>query len=161
MTSGAPDRPAAKLLQRAVALLAQREHSREELARKLLRRLPEGRDRADVNAVLDELQRRDLLSETRYAEAVVRTRSARYGDARLAQELTSRGVNAETARSALATLEGSEFRRARAVWARRFGALPASLEQRARQTRFLQSRGFNTDVIRRVLAGSPDEDPDA
>jgi regulatory protein len=149
------ERPAGSLLQRAVALLARREHSRDELARKLLRRLEAGQDPAEVEAVLDELQRRDLLSERRYADAVVRTRAARYGDARLAQDLKARGVPADTTKSALASLGDSELQRARAVWARRFGAVPTDLQERARQARFLERRGFSAAVIRRVLAGHP------
>ena len=60
-------RPPASLLQRAVALLARREHSRIELARKLELRLEDGQDRGDIDAVLDELERRKLLSEERFA----------------------------------------------------------------------------------------------
>jgi regulatory protein len=160
MTSEKRDRPAATLLQRAVALLARREHSREELARKLMRRLREGEEHADVDAVLDELQRRDLLSERRYAEVIVRTRSDRYGNARLSQDLKARGVPSEAARAALASHGGSELQRAQAVWVRRFGTLPASLEDRARQTRFLESRGFTGDVIRRVLSASAGDEID-
>jgi regulatory protein len=149
------ERPAGSLLQRAVALLARREHSRDELARKLLRRLEAGQDPGEVEAVLDELQRRDLLSERRYADAVVRTRAARYGNARLAQDLKARGVPADTTKSALAALGDSELQRARTVWARRFGAAPTDLQERARQTRFLERRGFSAAVIRQVLAGHP------
>jgi regulatory protein len=150
------ERPAGSLLQRAVALLARREHSRDELARKLLRRLEAGQDPAEVEAVLNELQRRDLLSERRYADAVVRTRAARYGNARLAQDLKARGVPADTMKLALAALGDSELQRARDVWARRFGAVPIDLQERARQTRFLERRGFSAAIIRRVLAGLPD-----
>ena len=160
MTPDRRERPAATLLQRAVALLARREHSRDELARKLRRHLQEGEGAAEIDAVLDELQRRDLLSERRYAEAIVRTRSSRYGNARLAQDLRSRGVTAEAAKGALAALGASELRRARAIWARRFGALPKSLEERSRQTRFLQSRGFAADTIRAVLGGTAGTDDD-
>jgi regulatory protein len=160
MTPDRRERPVATLLQRAVALLARREHSRDELARKLRRYLQEGESAADIDAVLDELQRRDLLSERRYAEAIVRTRSSRYGNARLAQDLRSRGVTAEAAKGALAALDASELRRARAIWARRFGALPKSLEERSRQTRFLQSRGFAADTIRAVLGGTAGTDDD-
>jgi regulatory protein len=161
MTSAKRERPAATLLQRAVALLARREHSREELARKLLRRLDDGQDRADVDAVLDELQRRELLSERRFAEIVVRTRSDRYGNSRLAQELKSRGTPAEAAKAALATLGASELQRAQRVWRRRFGALPTSVGERARQTRFLLSRGFSAEVIRQVLAGRTGDGADS
>jgi regulatory protein len=158
MAATARDQPAASLLKRAVALLARREHSRVELARKLMRRLDEGQDRADVDTVLDELQRRDLLSEDRFAAAVVRARAARYGDARLKQDLKSRGATAEAAAAALDAMRGSELERARAVWARRYGRPPASIQERARQVRFLEARGFSAAIIRRVLTGLPGDD---
>ncbi len=158
MATTTHDKPTASLLKRAVALLARREHSRAELARKLMRRLDEGQDHADVDAVLDELQRRDLLSEERFASSVVRARAARYGDARLKQDLKSRGAAPDAAAAALDAVRGSELERARAVWARRFGGPPASLQERSRQVRFLEARGFSAAVIRRVLAGRPDDD---
>ena len=48
---------------------------------------------------------------------------------------------------------GDEGARCRAVWARKFAALPASAEERARQMRFLQYRGFSSAAIRSVLRG--------
>lgn len=152
------DKPAVRLLKRAVALLARREHSRAELARKLMRRLDEGQERADVDVVLDELERRDLLSESRFATSIVRARADRYGNARLKQDLKSRGTAPEAAAAALDAVRGSELARARAVWTRRFGASPASLQERARQVRFLEARGFSAAVIRQVLAGHPGDD---
>jgi len=146
----------AKLLQRAVALLARREHSRLELARKLERRLDEGQDCRDIDAVLDDLQRRKLLSDERFAASVLRARSARYGEARLARDLQVRGVPADVARDALEAIRNSEIDRARVQWARRFKALPSSIEERARQTRFLEARGFSSAVIRQVLRGVAD-----
>ena len=150
------------LLARAIALLARREHSRDELARKLMRRLDEGQDRADVDAVLDELQRRRLLSDERFAASLVRTRAPRYGEARLKLDLKSRGVPAPIAAEVLGRLRagggGSELERARAVWSRRFATTPQSLTERARQARFLQSRGFSAEVIRKVLRGLPGDD---
>jgi regulatory protein len=147
------------LLARAVALLARREHSRLELAAKLRRRLVEGDDPAEVERVLDALERGKLLSDERYAGALTRTRSARFGDARIRFDLKSSGVEPETAARALAVLEGTELQRAHSVWARRFGELPATPEQRARQARFLQARGFSMETIRRVLRGLPRGSP--
>jgi regulatory protein len=146
--------PRARLLRRAVALLARREHGRAELARKLKARLEDGQDPADVDAVLSELAANDLLSDARYAAAVVRARGARYGDARIAHDLKARGVSAELAKAAVGGLD-DELQRARAIWQRRFGALPSSTEERARQSRFLHARGFSGDVIRRLLRGAP------
>ena len=152
----------ASLLTQAIALLARREHSRAELARKLLQRLEEGQSPAEVDSTLDELERRGLLSEARFAASLVRTRSPRIGDARLEHELRTRGVPAETAAAALEFLRraegGSEIARARAVWTRRFGVLPRSTEERARQSRFLQARGFGAEVIRKILRGLPGAD---
>lgn len=142
-----------RLLQRAVALLARREHSRAELARKLQRRLDDDDDPALIDRVLDDLQQRDLLSEQRFAQALVRARGQRYGDARLKADLKARGASPQAAADALAAVRGSELQRAHALWLRRFGTVPATALERGRQGRFLQARGFASDVIRRVLAG--------
>ncbi len=157
-----PEAGGAGLLARAITLLARREHSRAELARKLMRRLDEGQDRADVDAVLDELQRRRLLSDERFAASLVRTRAPRHGEARLKLELKSRGVPDPIAAAVLGSLHagggGSELDRAHAVRSRRFGSAPRSLAERARQARFLQARGFSAEVIGKVLRGLPADD---
>lgn len=151
-------REARGLFARAVALLARREHSRAELAAKLRRTLTERDDPADVDQVLDALERDKLLSDERYAGALTRTRSARFGDARIRFDLQSSGVPAETVDRAVGALKGSELERARAVWLRRFGEIPRTRQERGRQARFLQSRGFSSETIRKVLQGLPEDD---
>ncbi len=146
------------LFARAVALLARREHSRAELAIKLRRALGDSDDPAEVDRVLDTLERDKLLSDERYAGTVTRTRSARFGDARVRFDLKAAGVTAETIDRAVASLKGTELERARSVWLRRFGELPRTAQERGRQARFLQSRGFSTETIRKVLRGLPGED---
>jgi regulatory protein len=146
------------LFARAVAFLARREHSRAELAAKLRRGLTDNDDPAEIDRVLDALERDKLLSDERFAGALTRTRAERYGDARIRFDLKSSGVKAETVDRAVASLKGTELERASAVWARRFGELPASRDERARQARFLQARGFSADTIRKVLRGLPGED---
>lgn len=146
------------LLARAIALLARREHSRAELAAKLRRRLTEDDDPAEVERVLDSLERDRLLSDERFAGALARTRAGRFGDARLRYDLKTAGVAADAAGRAVQALESTELERARAVWMRRFGTLPVTPQERARQARFLQARGFSADTIGRVLRGRLDED---
>ena len=143
---------------RAVALLVRREHSRAELAAKLRRGLAEEDDPAEIERVLDALEQDKLLSDERYASVLTRTRAERFGDARVRFDLKSSGVKAETAERALADLKGTELDRARAGQARRFGELPATPQERARQARFLQSRGFSSATIRAVLRGLPGDD---
>jgi regulatory protein len=168
----------ASLRQRALAYLATREHSRAELARKLAtaRRSAgptEARTEADalarltaIEQLLDELQAQGLLSNTRYVASVLHRRAPRLGSARIRQELRAKGVPEDTLRDGLAGLAESEEARAREVWQRRFGHLPAAGDAKecARQGRFLLARGFAGEIVQRILRGSgsgtadPDED---
>lgn len=150
----------AGLLARAIALLARREHSRAELARKLKRKVGEQRpeDPARVDEVLDELERRKLLSDARFATTVARVKAERFGDARIRHDLRAAGVGEPAAADAMSSLAGTEFDRARAVWRKRFGTLPATAAERGKQARFLHSRGFSQGTIHRVLRGTPDDD---
>jgi regulatory protein len=150
--SGQDRRPT--LLQRAIGLLARREHSRFELARKLERVLAEGEGRADIDAVLDELQRRKLLSDARFAAEMAASRGDRFGAARIAHDLRAHHVDDDLRRGTVAELQKTEFARARAVWQRRFGAPAADAAGRAKQMRFLAGRGFSEAVIRRVVRGA-------
>lgn len=141
---------------RALRYLAQREHSRAELERKLARRvedLPEASAAEQIARALDELAAAGLLSEARVAESVLSAQGARFGSRRLRQTLQAKGLDAELVAATLRQAEASELDRARAVWQRKFGSLPASAAERARQTRFLAGRGFAGDVIQRVLKG--------
>ena len=145
------------LRQRALGLLARREHSRAELARKLA---PHAESEEELTSLLDDLAARRQLSDARYAAERIAFRSRRYGNARLAQELRQAGVSSETADAALAETE-SELERAHQVWLKKFGQLPADLSERAKQTRFLTGRGFSSATIRQVLKGAVDEDEGA
>lgn len=141
------------LRERALRLLAQREHSRTELAKKLK---PHAGTEEDLTALLDELSLRKLLSDERYAESRTRVLSRRFGAARIAHELRSVGVDEQLAEQALKAARVTEVERAREVWRRKFRAAPQTREERARQVRFLQSRGFSFDAIRAVVGGADD-----
>ena len=149
---------------RALQWLAQREHSRAELRRKLLPHARaaavEGSEVADaaprVDALLDWLEANRYLSQERFAESRVHARASRYGNLRIQQELAQHGV--ALAPEASDALRHSEFERARDVWARKYGGEAApDAAARARQARFLIGRGFSGEVVRRVLraAGQP------
>jgi regulatory protein len=136
-------------------MLASREHSRFELRRKLAARAEDG---DDVEAVLDRMADNGLQSDARFAESFVRAHGKRHGAARIRHELAQRGVDGETALTALAEgLQEDEMSRARSVWARKFGEAPQDGKEWARQARFLQSRGFAVDVIRKLLKEPFDE----
>jgi regulatory protein len=107
----------------------------------------------EIDRVLDELDRNGLLSDERFATALVRSRSQRFGDARIRYDLRKFGVADDASAAALSKLSQTEVSRADAVRSKRFAALPVSAAERARQARFLQARGFSLDSIYRVLRG--------
>ncbi len=146
---------------RVLRQLATREHSRQELERKLQRYEAEP---GQLCRVLDELQAKGFIDEQRVIDSVVHQRSGKLGVARIRQELQHKGITGEVARDALAALKVSEVERARQVWRKKFGnrpaagvpgpAMPPDATERARQMRFLASRGFAGDTIHRVVAGA-------
>ena len=103
---------------RALKMLARREHSRAELARKLA----DDATPEDLQAVLDHLERSGLLSDARFAESFVSSRAPRFGSAKLRHALRARGVADEIIAAALSAGAGSETARAREVWRRKYGA---------------------------------------
>jgi regulatory protein len=142
---------AMSLRNRALGLLARREHSRAELQRKLALHAEEPQELIDL---LDDLARRGWLSDARFAEALVHDKQAKFGTARLAYELRERGVEESIIRDQLAELKDSELERARQVWQSKFGVAAEDAKARAKQMRFLQSRGFSLDVIGKIMRGS-------
>ena len=142
------------LRERALRLLARREHSRAELARKLEEH---ARSEDDLEALLDDLSRRKLLSDERYAESRAHALSRKFGAARIAHELRAKGLDKELAEQASGAARATEVERAREVWRRKFRNAPGTREERMRQMRFLRSRGFSFDAIRAVVAGADDD----
>jgi len=140
---------------RALGWLARREYSRAELRRRLQ---PYEASEDEIDRLLDRLESRRLLSDERFTESLIHRRSSRFGVARIRQELAQHGVSAEDAAESLAALRGSELDRARAVWLKRFGEPPVDQSDRLRQMRFLASRGFSHEVIRRLLRSEPEAD---
>ena len=150
-----PSQPS--LRKRAVKLLARREHSRNELSQKLsaLGTLEE------INVVLDQLEQTGLLSDARAAAAYVRGHAARFGAIKLRQSLRSKGIDAELIETSLAQAElADELQRARALWHRKYARQPSAVldgREAARRARYLQSHGFSTEIIRKLIAAPEDE----
>jgi len=146
---------------RALRYLSQREHSRLELQRKLARHVQDteaASAQAQIALALDQLAAADLLSEARAAESVLNSQGRRYGSRRLKQVLLLKGLEPDLISATLRQAKGTELARAREVWRRRFGEQPADAAERARQMRFMAGRGFDGDVIRRVVQGGDGDD---
>ena len=142
-------RPRLSLKGRALRLLSQREHSRVELERKLAAHEEESGTLAQT---LDELQAKGFISEARVIESVIHRRASKLGTARVQQELLAKGLSSQAMTEALDQLRSTELERAREVWSRKFGAPATDPKERARQVRFLLSRGFTSEVVRKVTS---------
>jgi regulatory protein len=133
-------------------MLARREYSRAELCDRLLARAA---PREEVDAALDELERRGFLSDARYAQALVAHKTGRFGRRAIAHELKEKRVDPEAAKDALAALaDVDELAEATALWKRRFDKAPADEREKARQVRFLISRGYSMSVALRIVKGA-------
>ena len=148
--------PALSLKGRVLKLLSQREHSKPELARKL--RALETQD-GELAQVLDDFEAKGLISEERVASSVVNAKAQRMGGMRLRQVLQAKGLSADLVRDTVASLKDTELERARSVWLKKFGVPPTDANARAKQMRFLATRGFDGGVVRAVVPrlGADDE----
>lgn len=134
------------LNERAMNLLARREHSVTELTTKLLKA---EFDRDDIDAVIEKLKTAGLQSDQRFTEDYLRYRSQRgFGSQRIRQELKERGVADDLIKTALQEAEIDWFSLATTVRCKRFGEQsPDDYKDRAKQQRFLQYRGFTHEQI--------------
>lgn len=133
---------------RALQLLSQREHSRSELERKLA---AHETTPGELAQALDDLQARDFINEGRVIESVINHRASKLGAARLKQALATKGLGGEAVAQALAALKDTELERAREVWQKKFGEPAQDPRERAKQARFLLTRGFAAEVVSKLV----------
>ena len=133
---------------RALGYLARREHSRLELEKKLA---PHAQNSEELSSVLDALEQRGFLSAERMVEQVIHMRQSKFGSHRIVHELREKGIAENLIAEALPNIREAELDKAREVWRKKFGVLPANPKEHGRQMRFLMGRGFAAEVIRRVL----------
>ena len=134
--------------------LGKREYSYAELVQKLKAYADET---DDIPALLDDFKKRGWLSDARFAEQIVHARSHKFGSAKIAHELREKGVDDELIADAVSLVKENELENAREVWRKKYNTAPTSRDEWTRQARFLQSRGFGFDVIKKVLNTKTDD----
>ena len=144
--------PNFSLRERALRFLAQREHSRRELERKLA---PHAGNAAELQSLLDDLERKKQLSDRRFAEGRARVLSRKYGAARIRHDLKVRGISEEISGKVSSGL--NDLEKARQILQRKYRDPATTREERAKRARFLQGRGFSYDAIRSALGALADD----
>lgn len=142
------------LRERALRFLARREHSRAELVRKLGQA---GFAPDEIEPLLDEFEEKKWLSDRRFAESYIADHRARAGSIKLAYDLRQRGVSETVIEGVLRENRDTELERARQIWQKKFSSAPADSAEKARQTRFMQSKGFTSEVIQLILGAKAGE----
>lgn len=150
------DKPGPSPRNKAMDLLARREHSAQELRAKLLSR---GYAPDEVDPAIERLVEEGLLSDARFAEAFTAARVRKgQGPIRIRGELEQRGVAEHLIEASLGRADVDWITAARGVRERKFGAgSPADYKEHARQSRFLQYRGFTGEQIARTFKRNDEE----
>jgi len=107
-----------------------------------------------LEVLLSELEGRKLLSNHRFAEMRAHILSRKYGAAKIRQDLKSKGIPEEIIETVSAA---GELERAASILQKKYRSVANTREEKAKRVRFLQSRGFSSDVIYRLIRISDDE----
>jgi regulatory protein len=161
MSSNVPKPENREIVSAALRLLARRDMSRTEFIAKLGKSSNnDGSDFTieDIAAITEWCVQEGFLNETRFAEGKARRLGVKYGARRVGATLKQKGVSEELVAEAVSQLTDSDFDRARALWLRKFGEPANNANDKNKQIRFLQSRGFGFDVIKKVISGVESEE---
>jgi len=151
-------KPQVSLRQRALDYLAKREYSVAELAQKLHTAARQFElDTDEIPNILEDFKKKNWVSDTRFTEQILHARKSKFGSARIANELREKGVSDELISEAVQDVKENELTNAKAVWRKKYDSPPASREEWAMQARFLQSRGFGFEIIKKVINEQEDE----
>ena len=113
--------------------------------------------KVDLELVLDELENKDWLSDNRFSEQFVLSKKRKFGALKIAHELKLRGVNKSIINRVLRDIKDDEFLLAKKIWERKFNQIPITIDEKAKQIRFLQSRGIEVAIIHQILSGKSPE----
>lgn len=145
-----PDKPVISLKGRALRFLSRRDYSRQELRKKLL---SYAESEVQLEELLDDLQKNQWLSDERYAESLVRRRTERFGSKKILEEMRQNGLSDDLLNQYREDLKAHDPQLAFELWHRKFENLPTDPKEKARQIRFLVSRGFSSDLALKIVCG--------
>ena len=143
-----------QLKKRALYYLGKRDYSRVELGRKILN-YSESLEisKVDLELILDELEEKDWLSDDRFSEQFVLSKKRKFGARKIAHELKLRGVSESIISRVLRDIKDDEFLLAKKIWEKKFNQIPIKIDEKAKQIRFMQSRGIEVAIIHQILSG--------
>jgi len=113
--------------------------------------------KVDLELVLDELEKKGWLSDDRFSEQFVSTKKRKFGTQKIAHELKLRGVDESIINRVIKGIKNDEFFLAKKIWEKKFNRIPITIDEKAKQIRFMQSRGIEISIIHQILSGKSPE----
>jgi regulatory protein len=153
-----PKQQAPSLMGRALRYLSRREHSRQELRKKLL---PYAESDIELDELMTKLETQSWLSDERFAESLVRRKSERYGSLKIIDELKQQGIEGDSLIEIKERLKITDATRAWELWQRKFDSfVTKDPKEKSKQMRYLVSKGFPLSVVIKIIDGrfSPTEE---
>ena len=160
MSEPTPRRPAySRLLDRAVRILAVRDHSEQELRRKLAAPVMGKNGPEEIDATAEDYERviawcyeHQYLDDDRFIARFIASRSRKgYGPARIRQELNQKGIARESTDKAMRECEIDWSVLARDQACRKYGKpLPGAFSENVKIQRFLLYRGYLMEDIQEI-----------
>jgi regulatory protein len=146
-----PKQQAPSLMGRALRYLSRREHSRQELRKKLL---PYAESDIELDELMAKLEAQSWLSDERFAESLVRRKSERYGSLKIVDELKQQGIEGDSLLEIKERLKVSDAMRAWELWQRKFDSVIAKdPKEKSKQMRYLVAKGFPLGVVTKIVDG--------
>lgn len=141
----------------AFNILARREHSEQELIKKLLVKFKD--ESENIMLVIKELQNDNIQDDDRFAASFLRSKIVRrHGKNRIINELKQKGVHADSIEYAFQSEPDIDwFKLAKDLKESKFGKdIATEYKQKAKQCRYLQYRGFSFDEINYAIRDNTD-----
>ena len=148
-----------RLRDRAMRILAMRDHSEQEFRRKLTAPVmgkngPEALEATpeEIELVVTWCLEQHFLDDARFVHQFIASRARKgYGPARIRQELNQKGIAREVSENALRECEIDWGENARACALRKYGdPLPTDFASKVKLQRFLLYRGFLQEDIQEI-----------
>jgi regulatory protein len=146
-----PKQQAPSLMGRALRYLSRREHSRQELRKKLL---PYAESDVELDELMTKLEAQSWLSDERFAESLIRRKSERYGSLKIVDELKHQGIEGDSLLEIKERLKITDAMRAWELWQRKFDSVVTKdPKEKSKQMRYLVSKGFPLGVVIKIIDG--------
>jgi regulatory protein len=136
------------LKSKALYFLSRREYAYQELFTKLKKYSD---DDSQIKLVLDELVESGYLSDTRFIQAFLDSKSRKHGLLKIKYQLSQKTSNHELVNQIISTADLDEVIVARNLWQKKFGAVATDRLELAKQIRFLLNKGFSYAIIKQII----------